>query len=62
MTLTCPKCLEEHPVRLDVADGVTLTCGGCEEEYTAAAVRRVVDSWLLVLPRLEAFAPTEASS
>ncbi len=64
MNVICPKCLDpDAVVRLDVSDGDALTCGGCEEEYSATAVREMVDSWAKVLPWIEAHpARTEATA
>lgn len=36
MELTCPKCLANETIRLDLCDGDTLACGGCDEEYVVA--------------------------
>lgn len=54
MNVICPKCLEEAAVTLDLNDGDTLHCPECDEEYTVAAVRGLVDSWAKLLPWLEA--------
>jgi hypothetical protein len=64
VNVICPKCLDpDAVVRLNVADGDTLTCGGCEEEYSAARVREMVASWAKVLPWIEAHpARTEAAA
>lgn len=53
MKVICPKCLADEIVRLDVCDGDTLTCGGCDEEFSVADLRRLVDSWAKLLPWLE---------
>jgi hypothetical protein len=53
MTLICPKCLEEAVIRLDLADGDTLTRGACDEEYSADTVRQLVDGWAKLLPWIE---------
>lgn len=50
MNVTCPKCLSEASVRLDVSDGDTLTCADCNEEYTVADVEAVIESWSRLLP------------
>lgn len=50
MTVTCPKCLCEARVALDVTDGDTLRCPECEEEYAVADVEAVVASWARLLP------------
>jgi hypothetical protein len=52
MNLICPKCLEEQPVRLDLADGDTLSCPGCDEEYSLDAVQAMVEGWAKLLPWL----------
>lgn len=63
MNLTCPKCLSEAVIRLDVGDGETLTCDHCEESYTTAEIRAVVDGWSKLLPWLESHpARTEAAA
>ena len=64
MNLICPKCLEVATVRLDLDDGDTLTCTGCEESYSVDTVRQMVEGWAKLLPwlaqhpaRVEAAAP-----
>lgn len=52
MELTCPKCLSNEVIRLDLTDGDTLTCSGCDEEYSLADVEAVVASWSKMLPWL----------
>lgn len=52
MDLICPKCLEAETIRLDICDGDTLTCAGCDEEYSLDAVQQLVEGWLKVLPWL----------
>ncbi len=37
--------MEETAITLDVCDGDTLRCGGCEEEFTVDAVRELIASW-----------------
>lgn len=54
MNLICPKCLCEEVIRLDLCDGDTLTCGGCDAEYSAGDVRAMVDGWVKLLPWIEA--------
>jgi transcription elongation factor Elf1 len=52
MTVTCPKCLAEACVTVDVEDGDTLRCPECEESYSLADVVSVIQSWSKVLPWL----------
>ncbi|HYH64780.1 MAG TPA: hypothetical protein VD866_08820 [Urbifossiella sp.] len=54
MNVICPKCLKDETVTVDVNDGDTLHCNGCDEEFTVGDVRGLVDSWAKVLPWLEA--------
>lgn len=53
MSLICPRCLEEQCVKLDLADGDTLTCPGCDEEYSLATVEALVEGWAKILPWLK---------
>lgn len=50
MELVCPKCLSVEIIKLDLDDGDTLTCGGCDETYQADDVAHLVEGWLKVLP------------
>lgn len=43
--LICPKCLAESCLKIDIADGDTITCPECEDEYSYTDVRAVVESW-----------------
>ncbi len=52
MNLICPRCMSEETIRLDLTDGDTMTCGGCDEEFTVDAVADLVASWSRVLPWL----------
>ena len=55
LPVICPKCLDgDAAVRLDLNDGDTLTCAGCEEEYSLDAVRELVAGWAKLLPWLDA--------
>lgn len=54
MNVICPRCMKEETVTVDVADGDTLHCNGCDEEFTVADVRAVVEGWSKLLPWLEA--------
>jgi hypothetical protein len=54
MNVVCPVCMKDETVRLDVADGDTLTCCGCDAEFTVTDVRALVDGWAKLLPWLEA--------
>lgn len=54
MKVICPKCLEEAAVSLDLTDGDTLACPECDETYSAATVRELVDGWAKLLPWIEA--------
>ena len=50
----CLRCGERGSVRVRVDDGDTITCSACDEEFTAADVRAVVDSWGPLLGWLDA--------
>lgn len=50
MDVTCPKCLCEAAVTLDVTDGDTLTCPDCSESYTVADIEALVEGWAKLLP------------
>jgi hypothetical protein len=54
MTLPCIKCGEEAAIRVDVQDGDTLTCCGCDAEYTVEDVEQVIAEWREILPWLKA--------
>lgn len=54
MPVTCPKCLSEAAVSLDLDDGDTLRCPECDETYSVAEVEAVVASWARLLPWLKA--------
>jgi hypothetical protein len=54
LNVFCPRCLAEETQRLDLDDGNTITCTGCEETYTVEDVRLLVDGWAKLLPWLEA--------
>jgi hypothetical protein len=55
MNAICPRCLDAAAeVTLNVADGATLTCASCNEEFTVSDVRALVDGWAKLLPWLEA--------
>ena len=45
MNTICPNCLEVATQRIDLDDGDTVTCTGCEEEYSVDQVRRLIESW-----------------
>lgn len=51
--LICPKCLSESAVRLDIADGDTLSCPECDGEFTVADVEQLVVCWSKLLPWLK---------
>jgi hypothetical protein len=53
VNLICPKCLNEETVRLNLDDGDTLTCTGCDEEYTVGDVAALVASWAPLLKWLQ---------
>ncbi|VTU02456.1 unnamed protein product [Gemmataceae bacterium] len=50
--VTCPKCLSEAAVSLDLDDGDTLRCPECDEAYSVAEVVAVIQSWSKLLPWL----------
>jgi hypothetical protein len=52
MKTICPKCMEESAICVDLADGDTLTCAECDEEYSLGAVIDLVESWGRLLPWL----------
>ncbi|WP_439624038.1 hypothetical protein [Gemmata sp.] len=54
MMVTCPKCLDEANVTVDLDDGDTLRCQECEEVYSVADVEAVVACWAKLLPWLRA--------
>jgi transcription elongation factor Elf1 len=50
MELTCIKCGQSDSViRLDLDDGHTLTCTGCEESYSVDDVRACMAGWTRAL-------------
>lgn len=51
MNAVCPKYMKAETV--DVNDGDAIHCNGCDEEYSAADVRAVVDCWAKLLPWIE---------
>ena len=54
METMCPRCLERNAtVTLDLADGDTLHCNDCDEEFTVADVEALVESWSKLLPWLK---------
>ena len=46
MELRCIKCGEESCIKLDLADGVTLSCPECDAEYEVNEVRQVCETWM----------------
>ena len=54
MNTICPKCLEDATQRIDLGDGDTVTCTGCDEEYSVDAVRKLIASWGPLLGWLDA--------
>ena len=54
MNLTCPRCMKDEIVRVDINDGNTLTCAGCDETYTLDEVRDMIDQWQEIMPWLMA--------
>jgi hypothetical protein len=55
MNAICLKCLDPDAVlKLDLADGNTISCESCNEEFSVIDVRRVLDGWAKLLPWLEA--------
>jgi transcription elongation factor Elf1 len=57
--LPCPRCGEVTLIRLDLDDLDRLTCGNCEEPFTASEVRELIDAWAPVLRWIES-APRRA--
>lgn len=53
MNVVCPKCLSESAVSVDVADGESLHCPECSEDYNLSEVIDVIESWSRVLPWLK---------
>ena len=53
MKTICPKCLNDETIRVNLDDGETLTCTGCDEEFTADDLRELVASWLPLLAWLD---------
>lgn len=51
--LICPRCMTASAIRLDLADGDTLHCPECEEEFTVADVESLVNCWSRLLPWLK---------
>lgn len=64
----CPKCLDpEAAVSVDLGDGESLCCAGCDQPYTVAEVREMIASWGPILVWLDAHparvpAPTAKAS
>jgi len=53
METTCPRCLTQGAtVTLELADGDTLHCNDCDEEFTVGDVEALVESWGKLLPWL----------
>ncbi len=50
MNPICPRCLCSETIRLDLDDGDTLTCSGCDENYRASDLVAMLDSWAGLLP------------
>lgn len=53
MNAICPKCLADETIRVDVNDGDTLTCAGCDEEFTVSDLETLFESWATLLPWLK---------
>jgi hypothetical protein len=45
METICPKCGEDTCIKIDLADGDTCTCTGCDEEFSVGTMRALVASW-----------------
>jgi len=51
--LPCLLCgATDSTVTVDVADGDTLRCSGCKDEFTVADVEKAIEAWGRVLPWL----------
>lgn len=51
-TLICPRCLSQSDMRLDIADGETLTCPTCDEPSRVPDIEALIECWSVVLPWL----------
>lgn len=61
MTLCCPLCRTPAVIDLSLADGRTMHCGECDEEFDLDQVRAFVgdmrvaiEGWLAMIPWVEA--------
>jgi hypothetical protein len=45
MTLHCILCGADAAIKLDLADGETLTCPECGDDFAIADVQERVDQW-----------------
>lgn len=45
MTTVCPKCMLDCYIVVRIDDGDTVRCEECEEEYSVADVRAMIESW-----------------
>ena len=52
--LSCIKCgSNENVIKLDLDDGDTLTCTGCEEDYSIEEVREHCTAWQHAIARID---------
>lgn len=58
MKTICPKCLADEVIRVNLDDGDTLTCSGCDEEFTAGDLREPLTT---LFPLLMNCSPDERS-
>lgn len=61
MNVVCPNCLSESKIAVDVADGDSLFCLECEENYTVSEVIECIESWAAVLPWLKSHPARQAA-
>ena len=54
MNLTCPRCMCEACIKLDLADGETMSCPDCNEEITVSDIESLIEGWSKILPWLRA--------
>jgi hypothetical protein len=50
--VVCPMCWKEAVIKLDLDDGSTLTCGGCDGTFNVDDVRNIIEGWAKLMPWL----------